>query len=575
MQGLSSLPSLPPFLRSVLEASTHGGAEGESESTNGALLGVLRRLGGDAGGYFWLPRRLKSMSTWVQQDAQEYFSKMLDQVDKEALSAVRTVGTAERGLAGVVEGDGGERERPWRRVTLRNPLEGMLAQRVACTRCGYSEGLSLIPFNCLTVPLGEARVYDVRDCLDEYTKLEFIEGVECPKCTLLRTLLQLKKILGNLAISEDLGREANERLLAVEKALEQEDFSDNTIVKKCRIAKKHWMSSTKSRQAVIARAPQSLVIHVNRSCFDELTGAMTKNYATVLFPKELELGLWCIGKQATSGDQAGSKEEKEGWEDMEEGWEMNPLQSMLPHALPDGQRKELYKLRAVVTHHGLHENGHYVCYRTHQVKLSPTIQEHEQNAVDGEGQSAQSRERWWRISDEDVVSVSGETVLRQGEVFMLFYEKMDMAESPQCTVSAEDAMSSLSVKALSTVQVSAEEDERESSDGAVLDGLVADETSATKQEFNDSNTELETAFPLDSSTYPTPESPSTPEQPSAVIDDDIDDVITGSETDGDTQTEPLIKVVSTQQQQQPLIMRTAGVTERHGSTETLRMVAAT
>jgi len=569
MQGLSSLPSLAPFLRSVIAVSSR---VVEGQSTSEALLGVLSRLSVEAGGCFWLPRRLKSMSTWVQQDAQEYFSKVLDQVDKEALAAAggRGCSAAKRGLARVLEEEGAMDDE--KTALLRNPLEGMLAQRVACTRCAYSEGLSLIPFNCVTVPLGEAFIYDVRDCLDEYTKLEFIEGVECPKCTLLRSRLQLKKILADPDISKELSCEANERLLVVEKALEQEDFSDNTIVKKCRIAKKHWMSSTKSRQAVIARAPQSLVIHVNRSCFDELTGAMTKNYATVQFPKELDLGLWCIGKQAKLGDQTGSEEEKDVGV-VEEGWEMNPLQSMLPHAHPDSEGKQMYRLRAVVTHHGLHENGHYVCYRVHEVKSSATTQESEQNVVDDEEQSVQSMERWWRISDEDVVSVSEETVLRQGEVFMLFYEKIDIMESPQTFVPIEDTRSSIPVDAASPIKMTVDE-ERESSVDAIMDAVV-DESSATYHEPNDSNAEFDTVPLLDSSTSSTPESPSSPEQPSvAVVEDDVDNIITGSETNGDTQIESLMKVVSTQQQQ-PLVMRTAGVTERHESTETMMMVAAT
>ena len=558
MQGLSSLPSLAPFLRSVLATTSR---VVKDQSTSEALLGVLSRLSVDAGGCFWLPRKLKSMSTWVQQDAQEYFSKVLDQVDKEALAAagVKELNGAERGLAGVLEQEGaadGEKM-----TLLRNPLEGMLAQRVACTRCAYSEGLSLIPFNCVTVPLGEAYVYDVRDCLDEYTKLEFIEGVECPKCTLLRSRLQFKKILADPDIGDELGCEVNERLSAVEKALEQDDFSDNTIVKKCRIAKKHWMSSTKSRQAVVARAPQSLVIHVNRSCFDELTGAMTKNYATVQFPKELDLGLWCIGKRDTLSD--------EETDAVEEGWEMNPLQSMLPHDHPDSEAKQLYRLRAVVTHHGLHENGHYVCYRLHEAKSSAATHESEQNVIDDEELS----KRWWRISDEDVVSVSEETVLRQGEVFMLFYEKIDITDPPERVVSIEATESPISVMA-TTVAMSVE-NEQESSGDAVMDG-VADESSAPKQESNDNNVEFETAPLLDSSTSSIPESPSIPEQPSVdLIEDDMDGVITGNEPNGDTQTEFLMKAVSTQQQQQHLVMRTAGVTERHDNTETMRMVAAT
>src|SRR5262249_256086 len=128
---------------------------------------------------------------------------------------------AKRGLARGLEEEGAMDDE--KTTLLRNPLEGMLAQRVAWTGCGYAGGGWRIAVKLVTVPLGEAFIYDVRDCLDEYTKLEFIEGVECPKCTLLRSRLQLKKILADPDISKELSCEANERLLVVEKALEQED----------------------------------------------------------------------------------------------------------------------------------------------------------------------------------------------------------------------------------------------------------------------------------------------------------------------------------------------------------------
>jgi ubiquitin carboxyl-terminal hydrolase 1 len=392
-------------------------------STNGALLAIMDILNDPQsnGRHYWLPDKLKSMSTWQQQDAQEYFSKVLDQLDREAAQSLRSVDNEIYCLKpdslDAIPQDHVEGQLS--SESLRNPLEGMLAQRVGCTRCGYCEGLSLIPFNCLTVPLGNNYMYDVRDCLDEYTKLEQIEGVECPKCTLQRAEKQLAHILRSDAPEAFLDGVRN-RLRAITEALQDEDFSDNTIIKKCLIPKKHWISSTKSKQAVIARPPQSLAIHVNRSLFNELTGAQTKNNANVQFPLSFDLGSWCLGNRSQPNDA----------EAFTEDWTMDPTQSMLPTEEDELPSACNYELRAVVTHYGRHENGHYVCYRKRPHpglrRDSPGIDDEVDNSDKiVVSESVRDPEAWWQLSDEDVSIASEDTVLRQGGVFMLFYERID------------------------------------------------------------------------------------------------------------------------------------------------------
>jgi ubiquitin carboxyl-terminal hydrolase 1 len=435
IQGLSSLRSLPDFLMRIKAKKP------APNSTNGALLTIMDKLNDPLsnGKHFWLPDKLKSMSTWQQQDAQEYFSKVLEQLDREAVQSLQMVDNGKYGLLpGPPATKLPEASEPSSGTqSLQNPLEGMLAQRVGCTQCGYSEGLSLIPFNCLTVPLGHNYMYDVRDCLDEYTKLEQIEGVECPKCTLQRAEKQLTQISNSEAPEAFLDGVRN-RLQAVTESLHDDDFSDNTIIKKCQIPKKHWVSSTKSKQAVIARPPQSLAIHVNRSLFNELTGAQTKNNASVQFPLSFDLSYWCLGNRSRP----------ETGEVFTEDWSMDPRQSMLPGTEDEDELPTTcnYELRAVVTHYGRHENGHYICYRKrlhhkHQGE-SGDIDEDLSNDVRSE--SERKQETWWQLSDEDVNIASEDTVLRQGGVFMLFYERVESSSTSQ-TVEFEDSVSSQSI----------------------------------------------------------------------------------------------------------------------------------
>ena len=469
LQGLAALESLNTFLNEPAPSDVF-------QPTKTALKELVAKLNDpeNVGRTFWTPAELKSMSSWQQQDAQEYFSKLSDELEKDALKVAKAkptklglegLSTIERDETPSCPSDGfatpksgeadslrranvGQLPEELRSLIVRNPLEGLLAQRVGCQKCGYVEGLSLVPFNCLTVPLGRQWMYDVRTCLDEYTALEPINGVECAKCTLLRAKQQMEQILCQLhaklgdpvIVSEDTSRalrdSLQERLKLVKKALVEEDFSDQ-VLKKCQIPARGRVSTTKSRQAVIARAPRCLVIHVNRSNFDELTGVQSKNTANVRFPQQLDLAPWCLGQGPGSDDK----------NDDVEQWNVDPSKSMLSDSddLENLDTGKKYELRAVVTHYGRHENGHYICYRK-----APYAIEKDHDAAD------ESHDSWWRLSDDDVDGVSEDTVLAQGGVFMLFYEQMAFVTAPnehQPDAALEDMSSNTANEAPSTKPV--------------------------------------------------------------------------------------------------------------------------
>ncbi|KAI9871399.1 MAG: hypothetical protein M1830_002954, partial [Pleopsidium flavum] len=365
IQGLASLQSLRDFLR----YNTDDPARERSKSTIKALQDIIDSLNepSNAGRRFWTPAELKSMSSWQQQDAQEYFSKVLDEVEKELLkaprSAIQSVGLSEVADLGSDPDSARHKEEAEKGILngskplntsnssisvqqnsdannltnllpnlRKSPLDGLLAQRVGCLRCGYVEGLSLIPFNCLTVPLTRDCYQDVQGCLEAYTALEPIEGVECANCTLLRSRDQLERLLHipeyvleaenkqtTAKISEALRSSAKARLVAVNETLQDEDFSENALTKKCQIPSQNRVLTRKSRQAIIARAPGSLVIHVNRSVFDEVSGIQRKNYAAVTFPMTLDIAPWSLGVQLSMDGEVSTEE-----------WITDPNRSMIP-----------------------------------------------------------------------------------------------------------------------------------------------------------------------------------------------------------------------------------------------------
>jgi len=405
LQGLASLDSLSEYLTNpdVEDGITEGAAEPAMKMAE-SLRGLIATLNDpeNNGQRIWTPATLKNMSSWQQQDAQEYFSKVLDEIDKE-VSKVAHIVKKSPGF----ESDDSAISNP-DSMRFRNPLEGLIAQRVGCTSCGYSEDLSMIPFNCLTVPLGRARECGISECLDEYTNLEEIEGVECGRCTLLKTQKLYSKLKERNQDSPNSAvyRNVSERLAFITEALEDDDYAEKTLSQKCMITPKNRVSSTKTRQAVIARPPKSLVVHFNRSVFNEMTGELSKNTAQVRFPKALDLGPWCLGSSGSIKDPA------------TEEWLLNPSEPMIASSRSISRvHGPIYELRAVVTHYGRHENGHYICYRKHPI---PSLEEDKNSET-------QLKQQWWRLSDDDVMKVSEESVLAQGGVFMLFFDLVENA----------------------------------------------------------------------------------------------------------------------------------------------------
>lgn len=471
LQSLAALDTFPGYLAGIPEPPENRPAI----RTADALRTLIHDLNDPSnnGKTLWTPSVLKNMSTWQQQDAQEYFSKLLEEIDKEIIVSTKrlrrppsfeidsptddTSASQHSDDSGYQSLSSSSKSSLEPRVN-RNPLEGLVAQRVACVACGYCEGLSMIQFNCLTLNLGNRAEHDLYERLDNYTKVEAISGVECPKCSLLAYQNLIKQILEKRS---DGYPDLRSRLAAIEEALEVESFDDKTLEDKCKILPQKRVTSTKTKQVVIARPPQSLAIHMNRSVFDENTGRMFKNLAAVKFPRTLDLGPWCLGS-ADEFTANGSDERTIGEARDEEQWLLEPLSSMVAgDRRPSKITGPIYELRAVVTHYGQHENGHYVCYRRHRTPIRAGEVEDDGNpshllsgghsdavsvtdevesvldkaSVDDDetadvGSRAEEPEfendfSWYRLSDHDVTKEDELTVLDQGGVFMLFYDCVD------------------------------------------------------------------------------------------------------------------------------------------------------
>ncbi|XXH00355.1 hypothetical protein Hte_006699 [Hypoxylon texense] len=456
LQALSSLTPFPSYLARGLEQDEFRSDEALGSAS--ALRDLVAMLTGSGhnGETLWTPKKLKSLDSGRQQDAQEYFSTVLDVVEKEITDAAKpqrrssgfdTAGVRDDTESSQHSDDSGYQSLPGRLKpvsdarALQNPFEGFIANRVACTLCGYYGGLKMESFKWLTFCLeqtGTEHDINLYELLDFTTALETMEGIYCSKCTLLklRKLLNVLVSRDNLNATDAKLKDLRTRLDAVELALEEEDFAEETLKEKHNVDQ---IPSTKTRQVAIARPPRSLVIHINRSAFDGATGGASKNSAVVRYPRKLDLGPWCLGSAGGPAD-ATKKEDAEQWIS-------DPKASMV-----SGSRKPsritgpIYELRAVITHHGRHENGHYVCYRKHPLRPaklgdSPFQEGDESSPIDGPGGgtgSVTDAEKWWRLSDEFVREVPDETALTQGGgVYMLFYDCVDPKSVLVSTVQRE------------------------------------------------------------------------------------------------------------------------------------------
>ncbi|KAJ1667374.1 ubiquitin-specific protease ubp1 [Coemansia sp. RSA 1813] len=78
-----------------------------------------------------------------------------------------------------------------RRPVMQNPFTGLMANRLSCAQCGYTEAVRHVAFDNVLLSLPLAASCTLDQALREYVALEELTGVECRKCTLSLTLRNL------------------------------------------------------------------------------------------------------------------------------------------------------------------------------------------------------------------------------------------------------------------------------------------------------------------------------------------------------------------------------------------------
>lgn len=308
-------------------------------------------------------------------------------------------------------------------LELITPVDGISAERIGCLSCGEVGGIRYSANSGLSLNLPQNMHnsgYSLYELLDMWTEPEFIDDVNCNRCGLAQTK---EFILEKLSATnnEKIANQFKLRLKEIEEELPKAHITDEVFEK---LSIKQMIRKTrKSKQILLSRPPPLLSIHINRSVFDPRTYMIVKNPSAVRFPLRLDLTSYIaepndINMDARISFKKGSSQEKYSGStktaENNSGSDLSDLEeeelddtiidtSNGSNEKPASDSKFVYNLKAVISHFGTHNYGHYICFRKH-------------------------RGSWWRVSDESVYVVNEREVLSCQGTFMLFYEFDDGLE---------------------------------------------------------------------------------------------------------------------------------------------------
>lgn len=418
-----------------------------------------------------------------QQDAQELFQMISSTLTTEASMVLKVQSTRSVFDFGFIKQLLGISPAPHDHQTDEmqvNPMTGMLASRLSCTQCGYTEAVRHFTFDSLSLSLPPRHSCSIEDCLRQYTNLESLQDVVCRKCSLMATLDRIEEQIEVL----DYPQRAHQDVSYGKQDLVEADSDDNdepyrtglttphrrlhTVTsskaskknKSRRRAKKNATDPARqermalkaklmqqkealesvirfdvekplpdikltnvvsphcTKQVMVARPPQVLCLHFIRSQYSNY-GTVSKNTCYVRLPEYLDMAPFSTnGFLSTQPTSPLSVSEKDL-----ENLRADPSRlSMDNNQATQQQQMVVYRLQSIVVHFGGHSYGHFIAYRRKpretQPNGGPTL------CNDGYGGYGGADE-WFRISDDAVESVSLDHVLRSNP-YMCLYERIEL-----------------------------------------------------------------------------------------------------------------------------------------------------
>ncbi|OMJ27428.1 Ubiquitin carboxyl-terminal hydrolase 30-like protein [Smittium culicis] len=289
--------------------------------------------------------------------------------------------------------------------------------------------------DCISLPVPTKKTCSINECLSTYTTIDQLDDFRCRKCILNNSIfennLEIKNLNFKLKETQDKKKSIDAQILStnsseidckskdslinklalIKKSLKKTQSSlqslieDNEKIKfakdndpemnlgEIKLSKK--LTGLSTRQTMIARLPQVLCLHLNRSIFTS-TGDTIKNDCRVILNSVLDMSPYL-----TTGHL-----DTRPLHPISQTPQLNRPKKAAHNSLAQNSN---FQLSAVVSHIGSHNSGHYFTYKRipydNQDDKSPSYQ-------------------WFRVSDSDFAIVDESTVLNVGNSFMLFYTKL-------------------------------------------------------------------------------------------------------------------------------------------------------
>ncbi|KAI9303705.1 hypothetical protein BJ944DRAFT_203963 [Cunninghamella echinulata] len=322
-----------------------------------------------------------------------------------------------------------------------NPFVGLLANRLSCTRCGYTEAIRHSSFNNIQLNLPLTSTATLDECLEQVAAMEYLDDASCRKCS----IVDLVERLGNE--SEQLKKSAKQskntklkkemltKMVQVEMQRRELDHRLTTGSIEEELPTKEQLHvpyrsiyGKSSKQAMFAKPPKVLCLHISRSAFHP-SGVIYKNKCHLQFPEFLDLQQYCTnGTLNTKSDTPISDNSNNNDHiEKQQQQQQQQRQSIL----------NTYKLMSVIVHYGSHNYGHFIAYKRRLTTDGCSCLECKTNPKDC---IWQGKETWYRISDENVDICTIDEVLLANP-YMLLYESMEPMTTTTDVISLSSPLS--------------------------------------------------------------------------------------------------------------------------------------
>ncbi|CAO3612490.1 unnamed protein product [Cunninghamella echinulata] len=319
-----------------------------------------------------------------------------------------------------------------------NPFVGLLANRLSCTRCGYTEAIRHSSFNNIQLNLPLTSTTTLDECLEQVAAMEYLDDASCRKCSIIDLVERLGneseqlKQTAKQSKNTKLKKETLTKMVQVEMQRRELDHRLATGSIEEELPTKEQLHvpyrsiyGKSSKQAMFAKPPKVLCLHISRSAFHP-SGVIYKNKCHLQFPEFLNMQQYCTnGTLSTKSDTPISDNSNNN--DHTEEKQHQQRQSLI----------NTYKLMSVIVHYGSHNYGHFIAYKRRLATDGCSCLECKTSPKDC---IWQGKETWYRISDENVDICTIDEVLLANP-YMLLYESMEPITTTIDTISLSSPLS--------------------------------------------------------------------------------------------------------------------------------------